>query len=142
MPRSYNDIIVEGAGPSIISSAPYETNMTSTSLTFAWQTDGPGNSIVIRGLTTTYTDTVVDTHAVTTHQVLLNGLSPATIYHIKLGSTNTAGTTYTNDYIVSTSSKSSSGTMNVYFNHSVNTALANGENAQTVGIIEQTPGAD
>ncbi len=135
LPRTYSDIIVEGAGPRIISGVPYESNMTSSSITISWQTDSPGSSIVIRGLTTTYTDTLIDTNAVTSHQLVLNGLLPATIYHIKLGSRNSAGgITYTNDYIVSTASQSSKGTMNVYFNHSVNTALAKGENAQNVDI--------
>ena len=135
LPRTYSDIIVEGAGPRIISGVPYESNMTSSSITISWQTDSPGSSIVIRGLTTTYTDTLMDTNAVTSHQLVINGLLPATIYHVKLGSRNSAGgMTYTNDYIVSTASQSSKGTMNVYFNHSVNTALAKGENAQNVDI--------
>ena len=137
LPRSYNDIIVEGAGPRIISSAPYEINMTSSSVTFSWQTDAPGNSIVIRGLTTSYTDTLKDANSVTTHQLTVNGLLPATVYHIKIGSASASGTTYTNDYIVSTSSQSSHGTMNVYFNYPVNTAIARGENAQTVSIVDK-----
>ena len=137
LPRSYNDIIVEGAGPRIISSAPYESNMTSSSITFSWQTDAPGNSIVIRGITTTYTDTLKDTNSVTTHQLTVNGLLPATVYHVKIGSASASGTTYTNDYIVSTSSQSSHGTMNVYFNYPVNTAVARGENAQTVSIVDK-----
>jgi phosphatidylserine/phosphatidylglycerophosphate/cardiolipin synthase-like enzyme len=134
LPRSLDDIIIEGGGPRIVSGAPYESNMTSSSITFNWTTDSPGNSIVIRGLTSTYTDTLKDTNSVTTHQLVVNGLAPATIYHIMLGSTNAVGTTYTNDYLVSTASKNSAGTMNVYFNHSVNTALAKGENAQNVEI--------
>ncbi|MGD1044307.1 MAG: phospholipase D-like domain-containing protein [Bacteroidota bacterium] len=134
LPRTYSDIIVEGTGPRITSGAPIESNMTASSMKISWQTDSPGSSIVIRGMTTAYTDTLVDTNQITNHQLVLNGLLPATIYHIKLGSENSAGTTYTNDYIVSTASQTSKGTMNVYFNHSVNTALANGENAQNVDI--------
>ena len=137
LPRSYNDIIVEEAGSRIISSSPYESYLTSTSITFTWQTDVPGSSIVIRGSTSAYTDTVVDTNAVTMHKMVLNGLTPETIYHIKIGSANSAGTTYTGDYVVSTASQSSLGTMNVYFNHPVNTTLANGENAQNVSLINK-----
>jgi phosphatidylserine/phosphatidylglycerophosphate/cardiolipin synthase-like enzyme len=134
LPRSLDDIIIEGGGPRIVSGAPYESNMTASSITFSWTTDLPGSSIVIRGLTSTYTDTLVDTNSVTNHQLVVNGLAPATMYHIKIGSTNAIGTTYTNDYLVSTASQTSKGTMNVYFNHSVNTALAKGENAQNVDI--------
>jgi len=134
LPRSYNDIIVEGAGPHIISAAPFESNMTASGMKISWQTDSPGSSIVIRGLTATYSDTLVDTNRLINHELFMSGLLPATIYHIKIGSKNSAGTTYTNDYIVSTASQTSKGTMNVYFNHSVNTALAKGENAQVVDI--------
>lgn len=133
LPRTYEDIIVDNAGPRITSGAPYEGNMNSTSITFNWTTDSPGNSIVIRGLTSTYTDTLIDTNKVMTHQLVVSHLASATIYHVKLGSTNAVGTTYTNDYLVSTASKTSAGTMNVYFNHSVNTTLAKGENARAVG---------
>jgi phosphatidylserine/phosphatidylglycerophosphate/cardiolipin synthase-like enzyme len=134
IPRSYDDIIVEGAGPRIITSTPYENSMTADSITFAWQTDAPGTTIVQYGASSTYTSTIRDTNAATQHSITVAGLWPATVYHVRLGTANAAGTTYTNDYIVSTSSKSSTGTMNVFFNHSVDTTLSTGENANTTEL--------
>lgn len=137
LPRSYDDVIVEGGGPRITSGVPYETNITSAGLSFVWQTDSPGTSKVYYGTTSTYTDSVVDNSLATQHQVNVAGLKPATMYHVRLGTANAAGTTYTNDYLVSTSSLSSSGTMNMYFSYPVNTSLAQGENAQTASIVSK-----
>ena len=135
LPRSSDDLITEGGGPRITSGAPYETNITSTGLTFVWQTDSPGTSKVYYGTTTTYTDSVVNNTQTAQHQVAVAGLKSATMYHVRLASNNGVGTTYTNDYLVSTSSLTSSGTINVYFNYPVNTTVAQGENAQTVSIV-------
>ncbi|HVN48994.1 MAG TPA: phospholipase D-like domain-containing protein, partial [Bacteroidota bacterium] len=134
IPRSFTDFILEGAGPRITSGAPYESAMTSTSITLTWTTDAVGTSTVSYDTTISYTHVFTDTNAVTNHKITITGLMPATMYHVRLGSANTNGTTYTNDYLVSTASKTSTGTMNVYFNHSVNTVLAKGENAQYVEI--------
>ncbi len=134
LPRSYHDIIVEGSGPRIISGAPYETGITTSSITFVWQTETPGTSIANYGTTTAYGNTVIDTNKVTLHQLTVTGLQPATIYNVQLGSANANGTTYTVNNIVSTSSLTSTGVMQVYFNQSVNTALARGENAQVANL--------
>ena len=134
LPRSTSDIIQEGAGPRIVSQPPYESNMTNSSIKFAWQTNVPGSSTVKYGKTTAYGSTVTDTNNVTLHQITIDGLSPATIYNVQLVSANAAGSTPSPNYIVSTTSKSSTGTINVYFNKSVNTTLAKGEDAQTVDL--------
>jgi phosphatidylserine/phosphatidylglycerophosphate/cardiolipin synthase-like enzyme len=135
LPRSADDLIVEGGGPRITSGVPYETNITSTGLTFVWQTDSPGNSKVYYGTTTAYSDSVIDNTQATAHQVAVGALKSATMYHVRLGCANGVGTTYTNDYLVSTSSLSSTGTMNVYFSYPVDTTVAQGEKAQTVSIV-------
>ena len=131
-PRSTNDIIQEGVGPRIVSQPPYESNMTASSIKFTWQTDVQGASTINFGKTTAYGSGVTDTNKVTLHQITLTGLSPATIYNVQLVSTNAIGSNPSPNYIVSTSSLNSAGTMNVYFNKSVNTTLARGENAVTV----------
>ena len=134
LPRSVEDIIAEGQGPHIAIAPPYESNIISTSVILNWTTDIPGNSIVIYGKTTAYGDTVRDMNLVTQHSVTLSGLEPATIYQIKLGSANESGVTYLPNYVTSTSSQSSTGTINVYFNKSINTTIARGEDAQQVDI--------
>ncbi len=133
-PRSTSDIVQEGAGPRIVSQPPYESNMTNSSIKFVWQTNVAGSSAVKYGKTTAYGSTVTDTNSVTLHQITVNGLSPATIYNVQLVSANGAGSTPSPNYVVSTTSQSSTGTINVYFNKSVNTTLARGENAQTVDL--------
>ncbi len=130
LPRSYEDIILEGQGPRIVSQAPFESAITPTSLTFTWQTDVPGTSMVRYGKTSSYGSQLTDTNKVTQHQVTVNGLTSATIYHYQLESANTSGATLTANYLASTSSLNSSGVINVYFNKSVNTTVAQGENAQ------------
>ncbi len=128
IPRIADDIIVEGSGPRIVTTAPYESEITSTGMKFTWVTDAPGTSIVKFGPTTAYGTEVIDTNKVTQHSVTVTGMTPATIYHVQLGSANEAGTTLTADNIVITSS-ASSGPMRVYFNKSVNLSVAKGENA-------------
>lgn len=129
IPRMVDDIIIEGAGPRILSSSPYESNITSTGMTIQWVTDSPGTSIVQYGTTTAYGSEKSQADPVTNHSITLTGLMPATLYHIRIGSKNDVGTTYSPDNVVITSSQSSTGTIRVYFNKSVNTSVSNGENA-------------
>jgi phosphatidylserine/phosphatidylglycerophosphate/cardiolipin synthase-like enzyme len=129
LPRSVDDIVPEGNGPRFTSAAPYEKNITSTSITVEWTTDVAGSSKVKYGKTTSYGSEVSDPSLVTKHSVTLPGLEPATIYNIQLESANDLGTTTSANYIVSTASATSSGTINVYFNKSVKASLARGEDA-------------
>ncbi|MDP3149110.1 MAG: phospholipase D-like domain-containing protein [Ignavibacteria bacterium] len=137
LPRSIDDIIVVGAGPHIISGIPYESNIKSDRLTFTWQTDTPGTSIVNYGTTTAYGSTITDTNKTLQHAVTVTELNHASLYHIQIGTANNAGTTYTQDYLISTASQSSSGVINVYFNQNVNTTLISGEQAQVVNISQK-----
>ena len=129
IPRMVDDVIVEGAGPRIVTTPPYESNITSTGMKISWLTDAPGTSLVKYGPTVSYGSDVSDTNKVTQHSVVLTGLTPATVYHVQIGSVNTAGTTLSADNIVITSSQTSTGAIRVYFNKSVNTTVAQGENA-------------
>lgn len=130
IPRMVDDIIVEGAGPRIMTQAPYETNITATGMTISWVTDAPGTSIVKYGPTTAYGQEATDATPKTQHAVTLSGLTPATVYHFQIGTANGGGTTLSSDNIAITASQSS-GTMRVYFNKTVNTSVSIGENAVT-----------
>ncbi len=134
MPRLVDDLIFEAAGPRIMTQAPYESNMTSSSIRLTWQTDLPSTSTLRFGKTTAYGTEIADTNKVTQHTVIVTGLSPATIYDVQLASTGTSGTTTSPNAIVSTSSKTSTGVINVYFNKSVNTTLARTDTAKTVNL--------
>ncbi len=129
IPRFVDDVIIEGAGPRIVTTAPYESNITSTGMTISWVTDAPGTSIVKYGTTASYTDSIINLNNTTTHSVTLTGLSPATVYHVQIGSANSGGTTLSSDNVVITSSQSSTGTTRIYFSKSVNSSVSLGENA-------------
>jgi phosphatidylserine/phosphatidylglycerophosphate/cardiolipin synthase-like enzyme len=130
IPRMVDDIIVEGAGPRIVTAAPYESEMTATGMKLSWVTDAPGTSIVKYGPTTAYGQEAIENTPKTQHAVTLTGLTPATVYHFQIGSMNANGTTLASDHVAITSSQTSSGTMNVYFSKSVNTGISIGEQAK------------
>ncbi|MFZ1081635.1 MAG: phospholipase D-like domain-containing protein [Candidatus Kryptoniota bacterium] len=131
--RTQSDIITS-AGPAFIS-APTETNIQPNSVTIDFKTGDLSTAVVKYGANSAYKDSVVVTTSDTTHDITLNGLSPATVYHYQVSATSTSGTNQTGDAIFSTASPSgTSGAMNVYFNKSVDTSVAKGEIAQTVDI--------
>ncbi|MCL4551329.1 MAG: phospholipase D-like domain-containing protein [Bacteroidetes bacterium] len=137
LPRSYDDIIVQGAGPRIVSFAPYESSISPSGMTFSFQTNSPGTTIINYGKTSAYGSTASDGNYVTQHQITLSGLDLSTVYHVRLGSSYSNDTTYTSDYIVETSSLTSTGTMNVYFNRSIDNSVSTGEDAQVVNISQK-----
>ncbi|MCX7984963.1 MAG: phospholipase D-like domain-containing protein [Bacteroidetes bacterium] len=128
-PRSLDDIVINSAGPRIISGVPYESKLGATSVTFRWITDLPSTSIVYYGTTTAYSSKIVDTTLVTVHEVTLSNLQPATVYNAKFGSSRGTDTTFTFNYLFSTTSAASTGVINVYFTKSVDHTVARGENA-------------
>lgn len=77
--------------PPVISSVT-ATNITSTSAIITWTTDEPANSRVQYGLTTSYgSQSTLNTTLVTSHSVLLTGLTPNTTYHFRVRSADAAG---------------------------------------------------
>lgn len=133
-PRFIDDIIIEGAGPRITTSTPYERNITSTGVTISWTTDSPGSSIVKYGTTSAYGSEKIDTNKVTQHNVVLTGLLPATLYHFQIGTANSVGVTYSPNNLLSTLSQNSTGKINVYFNKSVNFSVAKEESAKVANF--------
>ncbi len=74
----------------------------------------------------------------TDHSVVISGLWPATVYHYQVGVSDTSGTNLTGDAIFSTASPyGSTGTIQVFFNHSVDTSVSIGENAQTANLSQK-----
>ena len=122
-PRTPDDIIAH-PGP-IILTTPYEDHILPVSVQLHWTTDVASTSIVRYGLTAALGDSVVDPNPVTTHDVEVSGLTPATVYHYSVGSADVNGANFTPTRLFSTASPSTStGAMNVYFSKSVNTSLA------------------
>jgi len=137
MPRSSEDIVLETGTPKILTSAPYESSITSTTLTFTWKTDLPTTSVVRYGTTTAYGSEAGDSARVFNHSVTLTGLQPGTVYHAQLVCAGAAAATQTGDLVVSTASGTSAGTINVYFNKSVDVSVSSGEQAQTVSMTKK-----
>ncbi|TAK52691.1 MAG: choice-of-anchor D domain-containing protein [Bacteroidetes bacterium] len=128
-PRFTSDVIAEGP---MISTTPYESDITSTSFRMNWTTTNEGTSRLMYGLTASYELGILEPDATlrTTHAVDISGLSEATIYHVKAFSVASGDTSFGFDQLVSTASPAgSTGQINVYFNKSVNTSLAYGEDA-------------
>ncbi len=129
MPRTTDDILADGP---LIVTAPYESDITSSSFKINWTTFNVGTSRLRYGTTSSYELGTLepDNTERTTHAVDVTGLSAATIYHVQVFSVALAETSFSGDMIVSTASPAgTTGQINVYFNKTVNTSLANGENA-------------
>jgi len=134
-PRSQSDII-QSSGP-VYLTKPVEKNILPNSITISFKTLQLSEAVVKYGASNNYTDSVVISKTDTVHDVVLPGLKPATIYHFQVGARSAAGTNYTGDELFSTASQTSTGIMNVYFNHSADTSVSAGENAQSVSISQK-----
>jgi len=81
-----------------ISLVGYNISATGTgtdSATITWNTNGDANSTVEYGTTSSYGSVGFDAVMGAGHSITLNGLSPYTIYHYRVVSTNLAGERYT-----------------------------------------------
>jgi len=84
-------------------SAVAVSGVTSNSATIQWTTDRSSTSTVQYGVTSNYTNTAGDSALVVNHAVTLSGLAPATSYHFRVQSTDSAGLSgYSSDYTVTT----------------------------------------
>jgi hypothetical protein len=130
MPRSRADILAQGP---IFATTPVESNLQPTSMHISWTTINNGTTRVRYGLTTAYELGIIapDNTLGLTHGLDMTSLTPATIYHVQAFTDDGANdTSYAGDLVVSSASPpASAGQMNVYFNFSVNTSVALGENA-------------
>ena len=117
---------VSADAPAIISAPPYETAASDSSITFSWESESPANSVVRYGRTSEFEKGVLAfENQFSTHNVTLDGLSPAQIYRVKVGNASGSDTTWSDPVIVSTGSPSAAtGDINTYFNGSVFTEAA------------------
>jgi phosphatidylserine/phosphatidylglycerophosphate/cardiolipin synthase-like enzyme len=139
LPRKREDIVDASLAPAITSRAPYETAATATSIAFDWTTSGDGTTEICYGLTPEREiGCIEDPAPKSVHSVVLEGLDPATIYHVQLRSAVGADTTRSGNYIVSTSSpEGTTGEIRVYFNQSVDTSIARDDEARgNVNLVQ------
>ncbi len=121
MPRRLKDVYA--AGPRIVT-VPTEENISSDAITLVWQTGADAISFARFGETEAMSGgTAPGTAGGTEHSVTISGLSPATIYWVQPYSTALGDTSFAQPFPVITSSESSTGAMNVYFNKSVDNTV-------------------
>ncbi len=108
-------------------------SITQTGVTVYWTTDSPADS-KIRWMAPDsnyqpliFTDSIYDSTAVTNHVVPVSNLNPATIYKYQVISQSTGGMAVDSGYLVTQSA--STGKVEVYFNHTVDTTVSAGEKA-------------
>ena len=93
LPRTFG--LDDVAGPPDIT-PPVISNVLSSSIIassalITWTTDEASNSVVEYGLTTSYGSTASNATNVTGHSITLSSLSPNTLYHYRVSSTDAAG---------------------------------------------------
>jgi len=107
--------------PQIVTSPPFETSATDSSITLSWESDASGNSLVRYGRTPDYEKGgMAVQNNLSHHEVTISGLSPTQIYKLQVGIASASDTTWSDRQIVSTGSpESATQQINVYFNGSV-----------------------
>lgn len=136
VPRSAEDI--EIALPLYFTRTPKETTISQNELTISWETNVTASTEVAYGLTPDLElGTLTGFSVGNEHEITITGLSPATIYYVQAFSTLEMDTTPTIVQVMSTASNSS-GEIKVYFNHSVDHAVATNELAVSTDHIIDT----
>lgn len=125
MPRRGTDIFASGP---IIAESPRETDITARSMRILWKTVNPGSSGLRYGRTLSLESGLVEDPALkTSHDLLMDGLEPATAYYVQVFSVDASDTSTAGTLVVSTASEGSSGAIVVYFNKSIDASVASGE---------------
>lgn len=123
----------EGRSLPVISNLHYDS-INRDGVALFWTTDVPADSKVwwmapdSNYQPKAFTDSLFISEDVTGHVIPLENLSPGTIYQYMITSGNAEGTAVDSGYLITQST--SSGSVEVYFNHSVDTAVSTGENAK------------
>ncbi len=113
LPRLYADFVL-GNAPNI-ASQPVVTDITTTSLTVSFTTQNPGDGRVEYGTSpTNLNQSTTSATTGTQHSVGLTGLQPATVYYVRVASTNAVGTSIGRVVPIITESLSS-GRIRVWF---------------------------
>ncbi|MEI7726948.1 MAG: phospholipase D-like domain-containing protein [Bacteroidota bacterium] len=124
--------ICKGQTAPVISNLTYG-NISQTGVTLFWSTASPADS-KIRWMAPDsnyqpliFPDSLYFSDLVTSHVLAVGGLQPAKIYKYQVFSHNAGGTSVDSGYFVTQSL--SSGGVEVFFNHTVDTSVSTGENA-------------
>ncbi|MDP6419560.1 MAG: phospholipase D-like domain-containing protein, partial [Candidatus Krumholzibacteria bacterium] len=136
LPRYIGDVVVDIPGPPILG-FPLVRNVTQTSVDILFETLDPGSSEVEYGLDDSYGNTAGDAGASETdHLVPLSGLTPGTLYHFRVKSTDSSGTNYSDDRVLVTAS-AIPGQIHIAMSNSADHSYADGENVAENQNISQ-----
>jgi phosphatidylserine/phosphatidylglycerophosphate/cardiolipin synthase-like enzyme len=122
-----------------ISKLTYD-NITQSGVTVRWTTDSPADSKILWMAPDSnyqpliFTDSMHVADLVTSHELALGGLLAATICKYRVISQNAGGSAVDSGYFITGSE--SSGSVEVYFNHSVDTTVSTGEKAKGSQVFE------
>ena len=135
-PRNSADVVIDL--PLYFTVPPFESNISNNSLTVSWETNIPANSKISYGLTEALELGTLESASLTsTHEMVLENLTPGTIYYVQPFSEAGSDVTPLKTIAMATASNSS-GKINVYFNHSVDESVATNEVAVTTDHIVDT----
>lgn len=124
MPRLSSDVIA--TGPRIVA-GPDITDLQPQEIAIQWKTAEEAEGFLRYGVTDAFemgTVESTESEGGTTNDVVVSGLDPATIYRVQGYSVAEGDTSFTQPMYTSTTSLNSTGQVNVYFNQSVDNALA------------------
>lgn len=122
LPRNAGDIDIASAF--YLTTLPEQSAMTQTGFTLTWNTNVAGSTKVIYGTDPTNLNQTLDLGgSTTTHIATLTGLNAGTIYYAQAISNNgTTDATSTTEAYATVST--SSGAIDIYFNHQVDNSIA------------------
>ena len=125
--RDQNDII--NSSSIYLTSVPAPTNISTSGFNINWTTNVAGTYYIRYGKTPNFElGTLSGTGASATPSIAITGASPATIYYAKAYSTNGIDTDSSGVKVFCTKS-TSTGTIKVYFNRTVDNTVSSGTNA-------------
>ena len=108
-----------------ITIAPKQAGLSTSGFNISWETNDVGSSNLRYGTSIDMTNEITNSNSTTTHSVDLSGLEAAAFYYVQAFSNNGSTTVNAVPRLFSTASNSS-GTVRVYFNHSVDASYSTG----------------
>lgn len=136
LPRDEDDIqIVDNF---FITSFPAQSEITQSGFDISWTTNANSNSIIRYGINDVSENEMIVTESVSDHEVTLDMLAPGEFYYVQVASDNGSSVVESPVAYFATASQSS-GTTHVYFNHSVDATVSDGNYPSTTksGDLEE-----
>lgn len=131
LPRDLNDFILAG-NPPVFTAAPGQANISTNAFSVYFETLYPGSTILYYGTTSALGAQVSDAALVTSHDLFIGGLEPATLYFVKAASVSASGDTSFSSVIPMMTRSLSSQTITPYFTRSTDNSVAQGTAAVTL----------